>query len=306
MFTPHSTLIGCSVSRIALPGLVALFVLGLTGCGTVGGGKSSELRSALTFHASFDHGLNADWARGDGQLYHAVSTKRPRVPVPGLPAQGTVEMVKDQGRFGHALRFTKKIPEAVFFKAKDNVAYSTGPWAGTVSLWLKVDPARELAQGYCDPIQITPKDWNDASFFVEFEKKTNSIPFRLGAYADFKVWNPGNRKWDDIPFEEKPLTTVLQPPFAGDRWTHVVFTWEGFNTGEGDGLARLYLDGKPAAMLSPRVQTYHWDLEAAHMMIGLSYIGMYDELSVFNRALSEQEVSILHRLPSGVGGLIRR
>lgn len=34
---------------------------------------ASPLGEALTFHASFDNGLDADWALGDGQIYTAPS-----------------------------------------------------------------------------------------------------------------------------------------------------------------------------------------------------------------------------------------
>lgn len=288
--------------RLALC-LVPLYLAGCACCSKDGG--STSLRQALTFHASFDRGLDADFAKGDPAIYHTANMKRPRTAIPGLPNNGAVEWAKDQGRFGHALRFTKKAPEVSFFKGKENFNFSASHWSGTVSLWLKVDPKTELAPGYCDPIQITSKEWNDASFFVEFEKKADLIPFRLGAYPDFKVWNERNRKWEEIPFEEKPLVSVLRPPFRGDRWTHVVFTFEQFNSGSGDGLARLYLDGKPANMISPRLQTYTWSLDDLVIMLGVSYIGLYDDLSVFNRALSEVEVQRLHALPRGVTGLIR-
>jgi hypothetical protein len=38
-------------------------------------------------------------------------------------------------------------------------------------------------------------------------------------------------------------------------------------------------------------------------MLGLSYIGLWDELAIFNRALTAQEVGQLHRLKNGVRDL---
>ncbi|MBM3833700.1 MAG: LamG domain-containing protein [Verrucomicrobia bacterium] len=257
---------------------------------------TAALQKALTFYASFDGTTNADFALGDPQIYTAGSMKHPRTGQPGLPASGVVTHVPGQGRFGSAMRFHKKASEMVFFKAEKNVAYQTNNWSGTVSLWLRLNPQMELAPGYCDPIQITPREWNDAAFFVEFEKKTNSIPFRLGAYADFKVWNPQNRDWNAIPFSEKPLLAVEKPPFGGDRWTHVVFTFENFNTGRKDGVARLYLNAEPQGALTDRVQTFTWDTSKALVMLGLSYVGLYDELAIFNRALTASEVKALHQL----------
>lgn len=263
------------------------------------------LREALTFHASFDNRLDADFAAGDPTLYSAPSMKHPRVGTPGLPDGGSIAHAPGDGRFGDALRFRRKSAEMVFFKAEKNLAYAKDDWSGTVSFWLKTDPETELAPGYCDPIQITPREWNDAAFFVEFEKRTNNIPFRLGAYADFKVWNPQNRDWNSIPFEQKPLVAVEKPPFGGDRWTHVVFTFERFNTGRPDGVAKLYLNGSLRGILSLREQTFTWDPSQTLVMLGLNYVGLWDELAIFNRALAEAEVRTLFNLPHGVWELTK-
>jgi hypothetical protein len=144
-------------------------------------------------------------------------------------------------------------------------------------------------------VQITSKDWNDAAFFVEFEKKTNGIPFRLGIYPDFKVWNPANRPWESIVAEEKPLVGVGHHPFYSGEWTHVVFTFERFNTGKPDGVARLYLNGELNAVLPPREQTFTWDEAKNRIKLGVGYVGLLDEVSIFDRALSESEVQALHR-----------
>ena len=269
------------------------------------GPSSASLRDALTFHASFDGGTDAEFALGNPTIHWAPSMKHPRVGKPGLPESGVVTLAKGEGRFGDALRFQKKAPEMVFFQAEKNIAYQPRGWNGTVSLWLKVDAEKELAPGFCDPIQITSREWNDAAFFVEFEKRTNSIPFRLGAYADFKVWNPDNREWSKIPFEEKPLVHIQQPPFRGDQWTHVVFTFENFNSGRPDGVAKLYLNGQRRGTVSPREQTFTWEPAKTLIMLGLGYAGLYDDLALFNRALSEPEIQALHTLKDGVRSLGR-
>ena len=261
---------------------------------------SAALRQALTFHAPFDGGPDAGFALGDRKLYSAPSMKHPRVGKPGLPAGESATLAAGQGRFGDALQFHKKSPAIVFFSAEKNLAYQSQNWNGTVSLWLRTDPEKDLAPSFCDPIQITPREWNDAAFFVEFEKRTNSIPFRLGAYADFKVWNPENRDWGKIPVAEKPLLAVEKPPFRGDRWTHVVFTFSNFNTDRNDGEARLYLDGRPQGTIAARRQTFTWDTSKALVMLGLSYIGFMDDLALFNRALTEPEIKSLHELKEGV------
>ena len=286
-----------SICAFALVAFAAQPATAQTGEATPG------LARALTLHASFDHGLDADFAAGDGVLRHAPSMSKQAEAKPGLPDTGKVQLARDAGRFGHALRFTKKKSPLVFFRAAKNVSYQTNNWNGTVSFWLSTDPAGELEPGFCDPIQITPRAWNDAAFFVEFEKRTNDIPFRLGVYPDFKVWNPANKKWADVTAAEKPLVDAATTPFARGKWTHVAFTFENFNTGRDDGVARLYLDGMPAAALTARRQTFTWDVEKCSIMLGLSYIGLWDELAVFNRALTAGEVRQLHALKNGARDL---
>lgn len=284
--------------------LTTFAVLWVSGCATTEQRTRSDLRTALTFYASFDGGTDADFALGDRRLYHAPNMKHPRVGTPGLPPGGHVTLARGEGRFGDALRFHRKAPEIVFFNAAQNLAYRARDWGGTVSLWLKTDPPKDLPPGFCDPLQITPREWNDAAFFVEFEKRANSIPFRLGAYADFKVWNPHNRDWDAIPFDEKPLVHIELPPFSGERWTHVVFTFERFNTGRPDGVATLYLNGQFAGALRPREQTFTWNPAQTLAILGLGYVGLWDELAFFNRAFSAAEVRVLHKLEGGVRGLL--
>lgn len=262
-------------------------------------------REALTFHASFDGKTNATHAAGDPAIYWAPSLKERQNAKAGLPPGGEVQLVPGAGRFGDALRFTKRKSPVVFFQAARNMPYAAADWDGTVSFWLRVDPQTELETGFCDPVQITPRAWNDAAFFVEFEKRTGPIPFRLGVYADLDVWNPAKRKIEDIPTHERPLVTVADPPFSGDRWTHVVFTFDRFNTKKGDGVAKLYLDGHLRGTLGPREQTFTWDPERTVIALGLGYIGLLDELSVFRRALDDGEVRAMYELKTNVTAAIR-
>jgi hypothetical protein len=286
----------------------ALFAGGLLSLLAAGAPQAQHqaLRQALTFHAGFDGTLDAAHAAGDPALYSAPSLKQRAEAKPGLPEGGEIRHAAGAGRFGDALQFTVKRPAFVFFRGARNVPYETANWSGTVSFWLSADPEGELAPGFCDPVQITPRAWNDAAFFVEFEKRPESIPFRLGAYADLAVWNPQKRPFAEIPTAERPLITVDQPPFTRGKWTHVLFTFERFNTGKADGVVRLYLDGAPRGTLSPRQQTFTWDPQTTLIALGLSYIGLIDEISIFNRVLNDDEIRTLHGLPKGVVGLAPR
>lgn len=265
--------------------------------------EPEDLRKALTLHCSFDtDAKGANFALGNAKIFYAPSAKQFNAAKEGFP-EG-VEVVRT-GKFGTGLAFRKKINDVVFFHAARNIDYQAKNFDGTVSVWLSVTPDEDLAPGYTDPIQITSKQWDDAAFFVEFTKDEKPREFRLGAYADKKVWNPSNKPWGDIPLAEKPLVRVVRPPFKREDWTHVVFAFSNYNSGKADGVTKLYLNGELQGQLSPREQTFTWDLNEAKIMIGLSYVGLMDELSVFDRELSAAEVKELHGLSGGVKAFLK-
>jgi hypothetical protein len=256
-------------------------------------GPVTTIREALTFWASFDKGADADFAMGDNRIYTASSGER-KDPKPGLPI-GEIEVAEGQGRHGgDALRFIKRSNKVVFYKAAGNVDYRRQNWSGTASFWLSLDPQTDLGDWYCDPIQITEKTWNDGALWVDFSKDEKPKHFRLGALADLKVWNPTNRDFEKMTAAERPMYVVTQPPFDRGKWTHVVITFESFNTGKPDGLAKLYLNGKLQGTISGRNQTYSWDQEKAAIQIGMGYVGLYDDLAIFHQALSDAEIQTLY------------
>lgn len=281
---------------------LALALCGL-GVGNSAPAAGSSLREALTFHASFDHGPDADFGLGDRRLFNAPSMNQPRTGTPGLPTNGVVSIAQGEGKVGHALRFHRKAREMVFFQSEKNFTHAKSNWSGTVSFWLRLSPDADLEPGYCDPIQITPREWNDASFWVDFSKDERPRLFRLGTFADRAVWDPARRDYDSMPLGEKPLVTVTRPPFTRERWTHVLFTFANFNTGKKDGVSALYLDGKLQGTVTGREQTLSWEPSKALAMLGLNYTGLFDELAFFNRALTAAEVERLHALPGGVAAL---
>lgn len=293
-----------AILRTAVP---AVLVLILAGCASAPDGVSrsdrTRLGAALAFHAGFDGTTDAGRARGDHQIQVGPQWGPPRSVQPGLPPGDVVRIDPGAGRHGDALRFDRKIPQLVGYLGEGNVPYRSDDWSGTVSFWLRVTPDEDIEPGYTDPVQITDKGWDDAAFFVEFTKDEVPREFRLGAYADRPVWNPQGRKWEEMSMAEKPLAPVVHPPFRRDRWTHVVFTWERFNTGRPEGVTRLYLDGEPRGEIAAREQTFTWDPANVRLMLGLAYTGWMDDLAVFDRALAPAEVRALHRLPGGVADL---
>ncbi len=259
----------------------------------------TSLHEALSFHASFDNGPDADFARGDGAIYTAPSYDALEDARPGI-GNPDVQLVEGVGRFGGALDFTTKNGHAIFYTAADNVAYDPADWSGTASFWLKLDPSVDLEPGYCDPIQLTDSGYNDAAVWVDFTKE-NPRQFRLGVFGDLHAWNPDEQPPDEFPAFGSRLIVSNSPPFSRDAWTHIVITFSGL--GSGAGGARLYLDGAPLPEVREDIaEPFTWDSPGS-IRLGLSYVGLYDELALFDRALTSEEVAMLHALEGGVAEL---
>jgi hypothetical protein len=265
---------------------------------------TAPLAAALTFHAPFEGRLDAAYAKGDARLYSARDRRAAATAGPGMDGD-QVRIAPGAGRHGDAIRIALKASPLVFFKGEGNISYSPRDWSGTVSVWLSLDPDRELAPGYSDPLIITPRSWDDASLFVDFTRDDVPRRFRFAAFADKAVWNPGGSDWDAVPVTDRPMIEVSRPPFAAGKWTHVAWTWERFNAGGTEGALRGYLDGTPAGMLSGRRQIYTWNPAEVLIAFGVEYVGLMDELAIFDRALSADEIRTLHTLPGGVSALRR-
>ena len=257
-----------------------------------------SLKNSLTFYASFDNGTNAEIAKGDKQLYTLIN----KISKLGNHTEGMTKLVTGQGLSGDALLFSKRDAKWLFYDGDQNFNFDVKDWSGSVSFWIKVDPINKLDPGYVDPIQITPNTWNDASFFVDFDKEGSPRPFRLGAFADKAVWNPENK---DIPEPERPLVTAKSNPFSDKKWTHVAFTWKRFNTEKKDAIATLYLNGKNEGSIKNWNQKFSWADKNHRILIGLNYMGLFDDLACFNRALSQKEIESIYEHKKSLRGLLK-
>lgn len=255
----------------------------------------ASLKEALLLYAPFDGSLEAAYATGDAQLYSAPTFADRFDPTPDLDANPNVALLPGQGKVGDALAFKAKGEPVAFYEAADNMAYDSTSWDVTVSFWLKLDPAQDLDPGYCDPIQISDVGYNDAGLWVDFTQE-NPRDFRLGIIGDLAHWNPENLGPNDTPEFEKRLINAGKGHFGRDRWTHVLFTAEALNAG---GTVRFYLDGELVGTREQVEDPFTWEESRAKMVLGLNYVGLFDELMVFDKALSPQEVQQVYSLPEG-------
>ncbi len=263
--------------------------------------SAQDWKRSLTFYASFDQGLDAEFALGDKRIYTAPNYKAQLEAKPGLHNPDVT--VVAGGLTGSALRFGKKNDKAIFYQGDKNLTFREGDWTGSISFWLNLDPDQELEPGFCDPIQVTDKAYNDSAIWVDFTKDEKPRHFRLGVFGDLKVWNPTNLPSDKNPAFANRLITVTKPPFRRGTWTHVVITHTGL--GGGKGVAKLYLDGKIQGTTQTIGEPFRWDRSRAAIRLGVNYVGLWDELAIFNLALSDREVADLHRRKGGLASVRR-
>jgi hypothetical protein len=261
----------------------------------------AALSKALTFHASFDRGPDADYGLGDRKIYTASNYKTQGDAKPGI-GNPDVTIVSGKGRFGDALQFRTKNTMAVFYHAEKNVSYRERDWGGSISFWLSLSPDEDLAPGYSDPTQVTDKEYNNAAIWVDFTRDDKPRHFRLGVFGDLKIWNPQNLAPEKNPYFNTRTIVVNQPPFTRGQWTQVVITYAGLNT-EAGGSAKLYLNGRLQGTAREIREPFTWSIAQAAIRLGVNYVGLYDDLSLFDRALTDREVEFLYSLPKGAASL---
>ena len=263
--------------------------------------ERSTLANSLTLHASFDAGLDADFSRGDrtcyvkqgAELHHASATD-------------DVVLASDAGRFGGALHFTKKTGFRPAFRDSGVLNYNDKSWSTTVSAWLRLNPDKDLEPGYCDPIQIIGDTSKKGFIFLEFSKDETPRYFRYAIRPLFDIWNPTNVAWADLPFDKRPMVQVERPPFTREKWTHVVFTVENVNDKSKKPSGRLYVNGELQGSIDSWDLTFGWDPSQVLLVLGAAYVGHMDDLAVFNRVLTADEVKQVYGLKNGIRDLHTR
>lgn len=255
----------------------------------------AKLSKALTLHASFDSGLDADFSRADKKCY----VQQGQTLVQAKPNED-VKLAADAGRFGGAIHFPKKGTTRPSFKDGGVLGYNAKSWSASVSAWLRLDPDKDLEPGYCDPFQIIGNDNKKGYIFCEWSKDETPRYFRYAIRPLFHIWNPNNVQWADIPFEKRPMVQVARAPFSRESWTHVVFTLENINDKSKPPVGKLYLNGKLQGTIEKWDMTFDWDPTKVLLVLGASYVGHMDDLAVFDRPLTDGEVNRIYGLKKGI------
>ena len=255
---------------------------------------AAGLKDALTFHASFDQGFDADFSRGEKSAL--VRTKQGTVP---LVANEELKLVPG-GRFGGGLHFTKKGGTQPRFKGAGVLGYNDKSWSTSVSVWMRLDPDKDLEPGYCDPVQIVGDDTKKGFIFLEWSKDETPREFRFAIRPKIELWNPTGLDWAKMTDAQRPAVNLKRAPFSREAWTHAVFTLENVNDKAKKPVGKLWLNGKLMGKIENWDLTFGWNPDAVQLVLGAAYVGHLDDLAVFSRALTDAEVTQLHGLKTGV------
>lgn len=264
--------------------------------GTMAAADDKAIRDSVTFYASFDESVTADFGAGG----HAPAT---RFDHPTEKGRFVVEpgfndkvfgIAKGEGVHGGALRTTDVLPRRgrLFFSAQKNLPFDPKGWGGTVSLWINTDPNTQLKTPFCDPVQITEKGANDGGLWIDFPD-TKPRDMRLGAFP--AAANGEKPIQESAP--DAPLVWMKEVGFKTGAWHHLAITWKNLDTGKKNAETVLYVDGKRIGALQDRDIAMRWDISRTGIYVAVNYIGLLDEFSLFGRPLDAAEVARLHAEP---------
>lgn len=257
---------------------------------------TADLKKAVLLYASFDEKVQADRAGGGKTLStrfnHPTETGR-FVFEKGFDVK-VFRIAPTRGISGGALEAVDVLPRngRIFFPGQGNLAFSPQGWGGAFSVWCKTDPDLLLKTTFCDPVQITEKGAGNGGLWFDFD---NARPRTL-RHGVFPAVPAGGKP---IP-ENAPHAPLVRVPKVGWKasdWHHVVVTWSGFDSGKANAVSRLFIDGKLQGEIRGRPLAMKWDLEKTGIYIAVNYIGLLDELAVFERPLTPAEIQHLQGRP---------
>ncbi|MFT5524814.1 MAG: hypothetical protein ACI9G1_003919 [Pirellulaceae bacterium] len=257
---------------------------------------SDDLLRAVSLYASFDDKLEADFGGGELSLRTRSDhpTKKGEYVFQDGYDSNVFRLASDSGVAGGALRAVDILPRRgrLFYPAAKNLAFNRNGWSGAVSMWLNTDPNTIFKSPYCDPVQITQKGAHDGGIWLDFPD-VKPRDMRMGIYHALQDGEKAVKELDP----KAPLVHLRRVPFKVGQWHHVVISWSNFDSSKGDALAQLFVDGRLIGEMKDREIAMNWEIEKTGIYIAVSYIGHFDELAVFNRALTANEISKLHAEP---------
>ena len=264
----------------------------------------AAIRKAVTFYVSYDESTVADVGGGERKFYtrsNDAKEKGKYVYEKGYDAK--VFDINKKGIQGGCLAATDVLQNngRIYYPAQGNIGFKKEGWAGALSVWMNTDPNKLLKTKFCDPIQITQKGANNGGLWFDFnDAKPRDL--RHGAFTAVSE----NEKPLSEDGANAPMVRVPKIELKQGEWHHVVLSWKNFDTGKNDAVSQLWIDGKLLGEVKERAIAMKWDIDKAGIYVAINYIGLLDELALFNRDLTEAEIKELHKTPSLLTGLKKK
>ena len=244
-----------------------------------------SLKASATFFASGE-GVDASLASG--------------------PADAVIDGVKSSltdGKVDGYIYFEKG-SGALTYGAKENFPYSNQAFAGAISFFLSVDPAQDLEANWPEPFHIGKKEgnsfpWDDAVMFVDFSKAPERA-LRFGCYPN-KTQDVSDQMVSERVISVSPLN------WRANEWHHIVITWSNFNSSQANAEWALYIDGVEKGRKGPIRQDVTWNMADQVMRFNhTGYVGKLDEIAIFNKMLTADEIKYLGNPKQEIKKLLRR
>lgn len=193
----------------------------------------------------------------------------------GIAQSGENNLTYVEGRKGSALQLNSATGKGVNLNSTITTADCT------ISMWVKANSLGSTEQDHFPPIL--------------YGRKNNGYMMWYGVYG----WDPGanankftiRTTRTNMPDLEFPtLTDVVE----NNKWKMLTLTMEG-------AVAKLYVDGE---LLSTHTLYDFFGEEPTELFLGTgpwdkTFMGAYDEVSVYNTALNAQQVKILYNQVNG-------
>ena len=255
---------------LASPTFAVLFLL--AGLSPVSAQQEPRLfADECTFYLSFDYGdVNADIAIGDNK---------------GVPQPKDKKAVFQPGLQGQALLAGGDSVQSVSYKPPGNFSYVR---PGTLSLWLQPVKWKRGDALPPDPLHPNSAGYRGVTYAIFF------MAYYAGGYMGIERMTPAYTSQPDsllfwsfqTPKGPNSSFRVLMD-WADGVWHHVVLTWRGQEI-------TLYVDGVRTGSIFLKTPIHADGTGAPFQIGGASEPTLIDEVSLYSRALSEQDVKKLY------------
>jgi hypothetical protein len=125
---------------------------------------------------------------------------------------------------------------------------------------------------------------------------------RLGVFPVVTETSPMKK---DSREPASPMVWVDAPGFKAGEWHHIAVNLWNLDSGRNDGRAAFYIDGKLMGEIKDKDYplTMDWDPDRTRIYVAINLVGMMDELAIFDRPLTADDLALLRSKPGVLAAL---